>query len=86
MLAHIMNYYYYYCYLPPSNSIYGRNASSFMAHFLSIIYKIAEYDAVYILGDVNSRIGDKINFVSTINHIKIDMLLIPLQINMVKYF
>ncbi len=35
-----------------------------------IIYKIAKYDAVYILGDVNSRIGDKIDFVSSIDHIK----------------
>ncbi len=50
--------------------IYGRNATSFIAHLLSIIYKIAEYDTVYILGDVNSRIGDKIDFVSSINHIK----------------
>ncbi len=58
------------CYLPPSNSIYGRNATSFMAHLLSIIYKIDEYDAVYILGDVNSRIGDKIDFVSSIDHIQ----------------
>ncbi len=74
------------CYLPPSNCIYGRNAKSFMAHLLSIIYKIAEYDAVYILGDVNSRIGDKIDFVNSIDHIKIDMLLIPLQMHMVKYF
>ncbi len=58
------------CYLPPSNSIYGRNATSFMAHLLSIIYKIAKYDAVYILGDLNSRIGDKIDFVCSIDHIQ----------------
>ncbi len=57
------------CYLHPSNSIYGRNTTLFMAHILSIIYKIAEYDAMYILGDVNSRIGHKIDFVSSIDHI-----------------
>ncbi len=58
------------CYLPPNNGIYVRNATSFMAHLLRIIFKIAEYDAVYILGDVNSRIGNKIDFVSSIDHIQ----------------
>ncbi len=47
-------------------------------HLLSIIYKIAEYDAVYVLGVVNSRIGDKIDFVNSIDHIQDRHALIPL--------
>lgn len=57
------------CYLPPSNSIYGRDATDFMAHVLSIIYRISHYDAVYIVGDVNSRLGDKTDFVENIDNI-----------------
>ncbi len=58
-------------YLPPSNSPWGRNATAFMAHLLSNIYSLSDCDAVYIIGDINSRIGDKMDYVPSIDSIPI---------------
>lgn len=44
------------CYLSPETSTWGRNADLFFAHLLSLIYA-ADADAVYICGDLNSRIA-----------------------------
>jgi len=57
-------------YLPPCNSVYGRDATGFMAHMLTLIYHYSEYDAIYLMGDLNSRIGAMQDFVSGIDHVK----------------
>ena len=46
------------CYLPPSNSVWGRDGTSFSCHLLSLVYLYADVDAMYIMGDLNSRFGD----------------------------
>ena len=47
------------CYLPPSNSIWGRDGDTFYRHLLTLIYLYTNVDAVLILGDFNSRIADE---------------------------
>lgn len=45
------------CYLPPENSVWGRDSQSFFAHILSIMYSYNDCDAHIICGDLNARIG-----------------------------
>ena len=45
------------CYLEPENSPWGRNAESYFAHLLNIIYSYCDIDCFAICGDFNSRIG-----------------------------
>ena len=57
------------CYLPPENSLYGRDCESFFAHIITQIYLNIDADALIILGDFNSRTGnleDSINLLDQI--------------------
>ena len=45
------------CYLPPENSVWGRDAQSFYAHLMSQIYLQYDYDLIFLCGDLNARIG-----------------------------
>ena len=45
------------CYLPPENSLYGRDALHFYSHILSYMYQYHHCDAVYMCGDLNSKLG-----------------------------
>ncbi len=40
-----------------------------MSYLLGLIYTTCEYDAVYLVGDVNSRIGSKKNYVQNSDNI-----------------
>ncbi len=42
-----------------------------MSYLLSLIYTISEFDAVFVVGDVNSRIVSKQDFVQNIISIKV---------------
>ena len=44
-------------YLPPENSVWGRNAFMFYNHLLQLVYTFSDVDALCICGDLNSRIG-----------------------------
>ena len=46
------------CYLPPQNSPWGRDSSSFFAHLISEIYLHSYADFIVCGGDINARIGD----------------------------
>ena len=46
------------CYLPPENSVWGRDPTSFFAHILSQVYLNQNADAMYMCGDFNARVGD----------------------------
>ena len=37
-------------YLPPDNSIYGRDPTAFFSHLTNMIYMYNDYDAIYIAG------------------------------------
>ena len=45
------------CYLPPENSVWGRNSQQFISHVLSYIYINNECTSVFVCGDFNARIG-----------------------------
>ena len=45
------------CYLPPENSVRGRDAQGFFAHLLAQIYTYSDCDSMCIGADFNSRIG-----------------------------
>ena len=58
------------CYLPPANSNWGRDASEFFAHILILIYQFAsDTDAIYVTGDLNSRIGNACDFIPEIDSV-----------------
>ena len=51
------NFIVYVSYLPPERSNRGRDSQSFFSHILSEIYLNYDNDAIFIIGDFNSRIG-----------------------------
>ena len=50
-------------YLPPDNSLYGRDSTGFFSHLTNLIYMHTDYDAIYIAGDSSGRIGNKPYFI-----------------------
>ena len=59
----------YCCYLPPENSPYGRDCTSFFTHLLSLIYLHNYVDCYFVLGDLNSRVGNKLDAISLIDDV-----------------
>ena len=56
-------------YLPPDNSIYGRDSSMFFSHLINLIYLTSDYDAVYVAGDLNGRIGNRLDFIEQLDDV-----------------
>ena len=56
-------------YLPPENSIYGRNATAMFAHLISLVYSTIESDVTLICGDLNARIGDGLDYIESIDNV-----------------
>ena len=56
-------------YLPPENSVWGRDASSFYEHLVSNIYIHSDADYFIICGDLNSRFGNEKDFIPDIDDI-----------------
>ncbi len=57
------------CYLPPENSVWGRDPTSFYAHIISQIYLNQNADAIVLCGDFNSRIGNMSDIVEGVDDI-----------------
>jgi hypothetical protein len=55
------------CYLPPENSVWGSDPTGFFIHVLGLLYSFTNADAVYIMGDLNARIGEKEDFIHEID-------------------
>ena len=56
-------------YLPPENSTWGRDAASFYSHVLQLLYVHNEADALFLCGDLNSRIGQLKDYNDSIDSI-----------------
>ena len=56
-------------YLPPENSIYGMDSSSFFSHLISLTYETMSSDLTLICGDLNARIGNKCDYIPDIDDI-----------------
>ena len=50
------------CYLPPENSPWGRDATSFFNHLLQQMYLNCNVDALFLVGDFNARVGNLKDF------------------------
>ena len=59
----------YSVYLPPENSPWGRNAMEFYSHLLGQIYLLSDNDAIFVCGDVYSRIGGLSDVINDIDGI-----------------
>ena len=71
-------------YLPPENSIWGRDATRFYSHVLSIIYTMQDVNAIYMIGDVNSCIGNMNDYIEGIDDIRERSIIDHVKTNMVK--
>jgi hypothetical protein len=60
----------YSCYLPPSNSIWGRDNTAFFTTLTSEIFTQIEADSVLFCGDLNSRIGELQESIEQIDNIQ----------------
>ena len=56
------------CYLPPDNSVWGNDPVGFFVHILGFLYTWSTVDAVYIMGDFNARIGDKLDYIHGVDN------------------
>ncbi len=54
------------CYLPPDKSFWGQDATGFFSHILSIMYRFCDVHAIYIMGYMNSCIGNKMDIDVTV--------------------
>ena len=54
-------------YLPPEQSTWGRDANSFFAHVLQLIYEYSYCDTIILAGDTNSRIGSIQDFIPEVD-------------------
>ncbi len=57
------------CYLPPENSVWGRDPTSFFAHMISQLYLNHQADALFICGDFNGRVGNLSDVVEEIDDV-----------------
>lgn len=66
---HDIRFLIFACYLPPENSPHGRDSSEFVGHILAIIYRYNFVDTFFICGDLNSRIGNKNDYIESLDHV-----------------
>ena len=59
----------FWCYLPPENSPYGRDSTSFFTHLLSMLYLHSYVDSCFCFGDFNSRVSNEADNISIIDEI-----------------
>ncbi len=57
------------CYLPPENSVWGRNPTQFFSHLITQLYMYQDHDFVCICGDFNARIGNMNDIVNDIDDV-----------------
>ena len=58
------------CYLSPENSKWGRDASKFFVHILTIIYMSSYADLIILCRDINSRVGNELDYIPEIDTVK----------------
>ena len=56
-------------YLPPENTNWGRESTQFFAHLIMLSYQSIYADFVFICGDMNARISDKLDYIPEVDEI-----------------
>ena len=54
------------CYLPPEDSIWGRDATGYFAHVLSVIYTLNKPNLIICIQDVNAKLGGNKDYIECI--------------------
>ena len=54
-------------YLPPENSIWGRDAAGFFAHLLQLVYEHSDCDFVTLTGDINAKLGSSQDIIQEVD-------------------
>ena len=54
-------------YLPPENSKWGRDATSFFSHVTNEMYRYENVDLILLAGDMNARIGKLHDYIETVD-------------------
>ena len=55
------------CYLPPDSSIYGRHIEQTLDNITNLLYEHTDVDFTYMMGDMNSRVGNLKDFIPEID-------------------
>ena len=56
-------------YIPPETSSFGQNADQVYEYMGSKVYKSCDDDIILVLGDLNGRIGEKLDYIQDIDNI-----------------
>ena len=56
-------------YIPPENTVYGRQGGSFFENLTNILYENANYDCTFLMGVFNSRVACMSDFVENVDNI-----------------
>ena len=54
-------------YLPREDSFHGRDSAKLYSNLMTLVYQCVDFDALYFAGDVNGRIGDKLDFIEEVD-------------------
>ena len=57
------------CYLPPEDSPWGRDSTSFYGHLLSLIYFHNYVDCYFVCGDINGRTGNLNDYINDVDEL-----------------
>ena len=55
------------CYLPPKNSVWGRDSDKFYSHLTNALYTYSDVDSLILCGDFNARISSQSDVISEID-------------------
>ncbi len=69
------------CYLPPDNSVWGRDADAFFGHLIAELYLRSYSDCVLVCGDFNSRIGKELDYIDGVDNIGVRSVIDETQNN-----
>ena len=67
------------CYLPPEESVWGRNDTEFFGHLLSQVYLHNYADSLLVCGDINARIGSMSDCLEDTDNIDIRQYIDPIK-------
>ena len=54
-------------YLPPENSVYGRESSNFFSQLIALVYSSINSDVTILCGDLNARVGNRLDYICDVD-------------------
>ena len=59
----------YSCYFPPEGANRGRDVDDMFAHLVNQLYIYSDIEHIYLCGDFNARVGNKVDFIPDIDNL-----------------